>query len=90
MKTRYQLQVKYDGIRSLTRCRVLAIIIASFTGWLTGCELAQATTVPTMMQTYHPWSVRGLNLESLRLLVATTVLELVCWGLAAYLKPKAK
>ncbi|XKL31625.1 hypothetical protein P4B09_13145 [Lactiplantibacillus plantarum] len=54
MKTRYQLQVKYDGIRSLTRCRVLAIIIASFTGWLTGCELAQAATVPTMMQTYHP------------------------------------
>lgn len=65
MKTRYQLQVKYDGIRSLTRCRVLAIIIASFTGWLTGCELAQAATVPTMMQTYHPWSVRGLNLEKL-------------------------
>ncbi|WP_301703057.1 hypothetical protein [Lactiplantibacillus plantarum] len=65
-------------------------IIASFTGWLTGCELAQAATVPTMMQTYHPWSVRGLNLESLRLLVATTVLGLVCWGLAAYLKPKAK
>ncbi|MGY5234489.1 hypothetical protein ACW9VY_10020 [Lactiplantibacillus plantarum] len=46
--------------------------------------------MPTMMQTYHPWSVQGLNLESLRLLVATTVLGLVCWGLAAYLKPKAK
>lgn len=65
MKTRYQLQVKYDGIRSLTRCRVLAIIIASFTGWLTGCELAQAATVPTMMQTYHPWSRTGAESRKL-------------------------
>jgi hypothetical protein len=85
MKARYQLQAKYDSLRPLTRCHVLVTIIASLTGWLTGYQLVRAATVPTMMQTYRRWSVPEVNQESLCLLAVTTVLGLVCWGLAAYL-----
>ncbi|TBX42588.1 hypothetical protein EUZ87_07480 [Lactiplantibacillus paraplantarum] len=89
MKIRYQLFFSSYGGFGKVRWYLLMMVITSLSGWLVGQQLALAAVLTTTIPGHHGWSERELNQASAQLLLATTIVGIICWGLARYLKSRA-